>query len=571
MSTAMTTDTSAPDAGGAAAMSHRQVLEALSGLLLGLFVTILSSTVVSTSLPRIIADLGGGQSAFTWVVTSTLLALTASTPIWGKLADLVDRKLLVQLALVLFVTGSALAGLSQSAGELIAFRVLQGLGAGGLTALSQVIMADLISPRERGRYSGYLGAVMAVGMVGGPLLGGLITDSALGWRWNFYVGVPFAVLALVVLQRTLHLPPRRRRDVSVDYPGAALIATGVSTLLIWISLAGHEFAWISRWTALLVPVAVLLLVAAGWTESRAREPILPLRLFRNRTMVLSVIASAAVGVAMFGTSVFLSQYMQLSRGKSPTASGLLTLPMVLGLLAASVGIGRVVSRTGFYKRWMLLGAVLLTAGLALMGTVRYDTSFVALSIFMALLGLGVGMLMQNLVLVVQNTVRQEDMGAASAAVAFFRSLGGAVGVAALGALLSNRVVALVTTGLAELGIPVSASGGGQIPTLSTLPAPVRAVVERSYGEGVADLFLAAAPLGLVVLVAVLLLREVPLGTRSGIEIAREEGAAASPVGTARVTAADAAGLDWEDAEPAGGAPAEPRRVIRAGSRSGDRP
>lgn len=543
--TATTADRAAAPAGP---MAHRQVLEALSGLLLGLFVTILSSTVVSTSLPRIIADLDGGQSAFTWVVTSTLLALTASTPIWGKLADLVNRKLLVQLALVLFVLGSALAGLSQSSGELIAFRVLQGLGAGGLTALAQVIMADLISPRDRGRYSGYLGAVMAVGMVGGPLLGGLITDSALGWRWNFYVGVPFAVLALVVLHRTLHLPPRRRREVSVDYLGAALIAAGVSMLLIWISLAGHMFAWASPWTALLVPAAVLLLVAAVWTETRAREPILPPHLFGNRTLVLSVIASAAVGVAMFGTSVFLSQYMQLSRGKTPTASGLLTLPMVIGLLVASIGIGRVVSRTGRYKRWMVLGGVLLTAGLALMGTVRYDTSFVALSLFMAVLGLGVGMLMQNLVLVVQNTVRQEDMGAASAAVAFFRSLGGAIGVAALGALLGSRVTTLVANGLADIGIPGAASGGGRIPNLGALPVPVRTVVESAYGEGVADLFLAAAPLGLVALVAVLLLREVPLGTRSGIEIARQEGASpASPVGDAGVTAADAAGLDWEGA------------------------
>jgi EmrB/QacA subfamily drug resistance transporter len=519
--------TSIADDAAARSMSHRQVLEALSGLLLGLFVTILSSTVVSTSLPRIIADLGGGQSAYTWVVTSTLLALTVSTPIWGKLADLVDRKLLVQLALVIFVAGSALAGLSRSSGELIAFRVLQGLGAGGLTALALVIMADLISPRERGRYAGYLGAVMAVGMVGGPLLGGVITDSVLGWRWNFYVGVPFAALALVVLQRTLHLPPRPRREVSVDYLGAVLFATGVSTLLIWVSLAGHEFPWLSGWTALLVPAAVALLALAVRTESRVREPILPLHLFRDRTLVLSVIASAAVGVAMFGTSVFLSQYMQLSRGRSPTASGLLTLPMVVGLLVASIGVGRVVSRTGVYKRWMLLGAVLLTAGLGLMGTVRSDTSFVALGVFMGVLGLGVGMLMQNLVVVVQNSVRQQDMGAATAAVAFFRSLGGAVGVAALGALLATRVTTLVTDGLAELGIPAAGGGGGKIPDLASLPAPVRMVIESSYGEAVAGLFLAAAPLGLVVLVAVALLREVPLGTRSGIDIARQESAAAA--------------------------------------------
>jgi MFS family permease len=276
-----------------------------------------------------------------------------------------------------------------------------------------------------------------------------------------------------------------------------------------------------------------------------------------------VVASAAVGVAMFGTSVFLSQYLQLSRGQSPTASGLLTLPMVVGLLAASIGIGRVVSRTGRYQRWMLLGTVLLTAGLALMGTVRYDTSFVALSIFMALLGLGVGMLMQNLVLVVQNTVRQQDMGAASAAVAFFRSLGGAVGVAVLGAVLSARVTTLVTDGLAGIGAPAGSGGGSRIPDLDTLPAEVRLVVESAYGQGVADIFLVAAPLGLVALVAVLLLREVPLGTRSGIEIARQESAAAgSPVGDAGVTAADAAGLDW-----AAGAGTDPTAGTDAGARA----
>ncbi|MDQ1617868.1 MAG: hypothetical protein QOE19_437, partial [Actinomycetota bacterium] len=233
-----------------AAMKHREVLEALSGLLLGLFVTLLSSTVVSAALPRIISDLGGGQTAYTWVITATLLSTTASTPIWGKLADLLNRKLLVQISLVLFVASSALAGLSQSAAVLIAFRVVQGLGAGGMTALAVVVIADIISPRERGRYMGYMGAVMGLATVSGPLLGGVITDTSwLGWRWCFYVGVPFAAVAVVLLQKTLHLPPRPKRVVTIDYLGAALISAGVSCLLIWVSLAGQNFAWGSWQTA----------------------------------------------------------------------------------------------------------------------------------------------------------------------------------------------------------------------------------------------------------------------------------------------------------------------------------
>ena len=250
-------------------MTHREVLEAMSGLLLGMFVAILSSTVVSTALPEIIADLGGSQSSYTWVVTSTLLALTVSTPVWGKLADLFDRKLLVQTGLAIYVGGSLLAGLSQSTTMLIAFRVVQGIGVGGLTALVQVILADLVSPRERGRYAGYLGAVFGVGTVIGPLLGGVVTDS-FGWRWCFYIGVPFAVAAFVVLQRTLHLP-RPRRAVRIDYLGAGLIAGGVASLLIWVSLAGQGFAWGSWQTAALVALGVALCTGAVWVERRVRS------------------------------------------------------------------------------------------------------------------------------------------------------------------------------------------------------------------------------------------------------------------------------------------------------------
>jgi EmrB/QacA subfamily drug resistance transporter len=504
-------------------MTHREVLEAMSGLLLGMFVTILASTVVSAALPRMITDLGGGQSSFTWVVTSTLLTLTVSTPIWGKLADLVDRKLLVQLALILYVVGSLLAGLSQSTGWLIACRAVQGLGAGGTTALTQVILSDLVSPRDRGRYMGYLGAVMAVGTVAGPLIGGLLTDSSLGWRSCFYVGVPLAGAAIVLLQKTLHLP-RRRRQVRIDYPGALLMSAGVSLLLIWISFAGHQFDWASWQTAAMVLGGVVLLAAAVLVERRAPEPLIPLHLFRNRTIVLAVIASVAVGVAMFGTSVFLSQYMQIARGMSPTESGLLQIPMMVGVMFSSIVIGRLIARTGRYKRWMMLGTLLLTAGLGLMGTLDETTSLVELGIFMLAVGAGIGMVMQNLVLVVQNSVGFSEMGAGSALIAFFRSLAGAAGVAALGAVLSSHVTSSIASGLARLGIDggAMASGGGKLPDPSKLPGPVRAVVEHGYGTGVGEIFLVAAPLGLIAFAAIALIREVPLGTLSGVEAARRD-------------------------------------------------
>ncbi len=504
----------------ASGMSHRQILEAMSGLMLGMFVAILSSTVVSTSLPIILADLGGSQSAYTWVVTSTLLALTVSTPIWGKLADLFNRKTLVQTGLVIYTTASVFAGLSQNTSQLIFFRVLQGIGVGAMTSLVQVILADLVSPRERGRYAGYLGAVFGVGTVIGPLIGGVLTDS-IGWRACFYVGVPFAALAFVVLQRTLKLPPREKRSVRIDYLGALTIAGSVSSLLIWVSLAGHQFAWASWQTAALVSLGLLLGAAAVAVERRAKDPLVPLRLFKDRNIVLAVIASVAVGTVMFGTTVFLSQYLQLARGMTPTESGLLSIPMVAGLFLSSTIIGRKVSATGRYKNWMLLGTVLLTAGLLLMGTLDEHTSLVELGVFMFAIGAGVGMLMQNLVLVVQNTVARSDMGAGSSLVAFVRSLGGAVGVSVLGAVLASRASSTIESGLTAAGVPAGSVESSQVPDLSTLPQPVVQLVEHAYGVGVAEIFLVAAPMSIIAFIAVSLMKERPLGTKSGIELATE--------------------------------------------------
>ncbi|MDQ0832014.1 EmrB/QacA subfamily drug resistance transporter [Streptomyces achromogenes] len=550
-----------------APMTHRQIMEALSGLLLGMFVAILSSTIVSNALPEIIGDLGGGQSAYTWVVTATLLSMTATTPLWGKLADLYSKKALVQIALVIYVLGSAAAGLSQNPGMLIACRVVQGVGVGGLSALAQIVMAAMISPRERGRYSGYLGATFAVATVGGPLLGGVITDTSwLGWRWCFYVGVPFAVIALIVLQKTLHLPVVKR-DVKVDWAGAFFISAAVSLLLVWVTFAGDKYDWLSWQTYTMIAGSVLLALLFVVVEARAAEPIIPLRLFRNRTITLSSIASMFVGVAMFSGTVFFAQYFQLARDESPTMSGIMTIPMIGGLFVSSTVSGQLITRTGKWKAWLVSGGVLITAGLGLLSTIRYDTDYWKTALFMALLGLGIGMMMQNLVLSTQNQVDPSDLGSASSTVTFFRSLGGAIGVSALGAVMANRITDYAEDGIAGLdpkyaALASGSGSSGQIPDMDKLPVPLRTVMESAYGHGIADVFMIAAVLALLAFLITLFIKEVPLRTKGALAQAAEgdtPAAAAVPAtgtgtgtGTAAVTAAGGEHVPgWAVAEPAG--------------------
>jgi EmrB/QacA subfamily drug resistance transporter len=504
-------------------MSHREILEAMSGLLLAMFVAMLSSTVVSNALPRIVTDLHGSQSGYTWVVVATLLTMTASTPVWGKLADQFDKKLLVQSALVIFVTGSLIAGTAPSMGVLIGARAFQGLGVGGLTALVQVVIASMVTPRERGRYSGYIGATFALATVSGPLIGGLLVDApGLGWRSTFYIGIPVAVVAFVVLQKTLHLPVVRR-EVHIDYLGAGLIVSGVSTLLVWVSLAGNEFAWASGTTAVLVGLGVLLLVAAAYVELRvAREPVIPTHIFRDRTTSLATFASIMVGVAMFGATVYLSQYVQIARGMSPTHAGLMSIAMVGGLVLSSMFSGRTITRTGRWKRFLVGGMVLVVAGLALLSLIDEKTPLVVVGSYMFVVGVGLGASMQNLVLAVQNNAAQADIGSASAVVTFFRSMGGSIGVSALGALLSAQVADKVTAGLAALHVPVDGQQSHEIPDLSSLPAPVRAVFEHAFGASTGELFLVATPFAVLALVAVLFIREVPLRTTISRDDEREE-------------------------------------------------
>lgn len=524
MSAEITSTPAAPEAGSDTPMTHREILEALTGLLLGMFVAMLSSTVVSNALPRIVTDLEGSQTGYTWVVVATLLTMTATTPIWGKLADLFSKKMLVQTALVIFSVGSLIAAFAPNMEVLIGARAVQGLGVGGMTALVQVVIASMVTPRERGRYAGYIGAVFATATVSGPLLGGLIVDSALGWRGCFFLGIPLAAIAFVVLQRTLHLPVVKR-DVSIDYLGATLLMGGVSALLIWISLAGNNFDWVSTTSAGLVAAGVVLIAAAVFVEARiAQEPIIPLRLFSDRTTVLATIASAMIGVAMFGATVYLSQYFQLARGMSPTEAGLMSVAMVGGLLVSSIVSGRIITRTGYWKRWLIAGTAFVALGFGLLGTIDAETPLFQVGLYMAVAGVGVGASMQNLVLAVQNNTAPSDMGAASSVVAFFRSMGGSAGVSAIGALLAHQVSDSFTSGVQRLVAagqvtPAQLSelqhSNGDIPDLSTLPPAIASLYQHSFGDAVGHVFMVGVPFALVAMVCVLLIKEVPLRTTLG--------------------------------------------------------
>lgn len=499
-------------------MTLRQRHEALAAILLGMFVAFLSSTIVSNALPTIIRDLHGSQDQYTWIVVATLLASTATTPIWGKLADRMSKKLLVQLSLVIFTVGSVLAGLAQNVPELIGARAVQGLGLGGIQALAIIVIAAMFSPRERGRYQGPMAIVMSVATIAGPLIGGIIVDTSwLGWRWTFFIGVPLALVALIVVQRTLNLPVIRKLHGHIDYLGAALITAGVSALLIWVTLAGKQFAWSSVTSYGLVAAGTVLLAIALLVELKSPDPIIPLHLFRDRTITLATIASIAVGVALFGGSVFLGQYFQIARGYSPTAAGLLTLPMMAGAMLSATISGQLITRLGRWKRYLVAGAALMTAGFALLATLDHATDMRAVGVYLFVLGVGMGMTMQNLVLAVQNSVNPRELGTASATVTFFRSLGGAAGVSVLGAVLSTQVTSLTNSGLRALGVNVPDGADATIGNLNELPPPIAEVVRGAYGDGTAKIFFIAAILAMISLVAIGFIRETVLRTQTGDE------------------------------------------------------
>ncbi|UXM92776.1 MFS transporter [Paenarthrobacter sp. JL.01a] len=525
----------------AAPMTHRQIMEALTGLLAAFFTAILSSTIVANALPTIMSELKGTQTDFAWVITAALLANAATTPIWGKLADLFDKKLLVQLSIIIFVAGSVMAGLSETIPLLLTARVIQGIAMGGLTALAQAIIGSMIPPRDRGKYSGYMGAVMAVGTAGGPLLGGFIVDSPLGWRWTFFVCVPLAVIALILLQITLKIQ-HIKRPAKIDWLGSILLTSGVSLLLIWVSFAGNPeyYDWVSWQSALMVGGGVALLALLVFVETKVAQPIIPLKIISERTTALAIIASVAVGIAMFGSSTFLGQYFQVARGATPTEAGLLTLPMIAGNLVGSVASGVLISRFGKWKRFLIAGSVLLIGGLAFAGTMDHTTELWIVAIYTGVFGLGLGMLMQNLVLAVQNTVQAKDIGTASASVAFFRSVGGAIGVSVLGAVMSNHVKDLAVEGLAAAGIPVQGGGSGASMDLADMPAPIADIMRAAYGDATAQIFLISAIISVVALLAVLFIKERPL--RRTVDAAPEKELVATASGEAGMSL-DTSSLD----------------------------
>lgn len=431
----------------------------------------------------------------------------------GKLSDLFGRKRMFQVALGLFVASSMLAGLAENMGTLIAARAVQGLGTGGLTALPQVILADVVAPRERGRYSGYIGAVFGVSTVGGPLLGGFIVDAPwLGWRWCFYVCIPLAVAAFVVIQRVLR-SDHEERNARIDWWGAFTLTGGASSLMLLLSFGGHEFAWNSAWAYALGAVTAVLFTLAIIAERHAADPILPPRLFRDRTFVLAGSASLLVGITMFGVMIYLPQYLQVVKGMTPTMSGIMTTPLVLSLLLSSVGSGRIVTRTGRWKIFPVAGLLLVAAGMALLTLLHTDSGAWVIGVDIAILGVGLGLSMQVLVLSAQNAAQIRDLAVTTSGVSFFRNLGGAVGVAALGAVLASRVKGEMGTMMAAGDLPATADGGSVLGTpeaIAHLPAALQHIVIEAFARGMQSVFLACVPAALLGFVAVLFLRELPL-------------------------------------------------------------
>lgn len=513
----MTTPATSADA--SKEYSHSEVLGVMTGLLAALFTALISTTIVSTALPTIMASLNGTQRQYTWVITASLLMMTVSTPIWGKLSDLFSKKLLTQLSIVLFVAGSVAAGFSHEVWLMMLARAIQGVAMGGLIATAQSVMGSIVSPRDRGRYTGYMGAVMAVATVSGPLLGGVITDH-LGWRWTFFVCVPLAVIALLLIQWKLHLRPVvRDSKPRIDYVGAVLLSVAAALPMLWVTFAGNDYDWISWQSGVFL---IGFLVAAALTvvvELRVPEPMLPLRLLNNRTAILMIVASIAVGVAMFGPGVFLTQYFQLGDGYSPTKAGLMTIPMIVAQMFSATMCGQIVSRTGRWKPVMVVGGIAMVVGLGGLGMIDHTMSYTKVAIFMAVAGIGVGALTQNIVLAVQNTVDVRQVGAVSAAIAFFRSLGGAVGVSILGAVLTNLVTGNMKDGLRSLGIDPSrmGSGGDTNLDISKLPGAVQEVFHHAYADAFGPIFMIAAITSVVTFIAILVVKETPLRLTIGME------------------------------------------------------
>ncbi|MFG3262119.1 MDR family MFS transporter [Streptomyces bobili] len=514
------TRTVEPDT-GTQGKKQQSVRVVILALMITMMLAMLDNMIVGTAMPTIVGDLGGLEH-LSWVVTSYTLATAASTPIWGKLGDMYGRKGAFLTSIVIFLVGSALSGMAQDMGQLIGFRAVQGLGAGGLMVGVMAIIGDLVPPRERGKYQGMMAGVMAIAMIGGPLVGGTITDHW-GWRWAFYINLPLGVVALGLITAVLHLP-KKRSQARIDYLGAGLLTIGITSIVLVTTWGGTEYAWSSARIMELIGIGVATLVGFVFWQTRAVEPILPLHIFRSRNFTLMAVIGFITGFVMFGATLFLPLYQQSVQGASATNSGLLLLPMLGAMLVTSMVAGRITTSSGRYKIFPVVGGALMIVGLYLLSTMDTGTSRFTSGVFMAVVGLGMGCLMQITMLVAQNSVEMKDMGVASSSATLFRTLGSSFGVAIMGALFNSRVQDAMSERAGALGSKITEQSAQlDAASLAKLPAPAREAYQFAVSDGTHAAFVLGTLVAVVALVAAVFVKEVPLrGAESRTEGAPDE-------------------------------------------------
>ncbi|MER6255987.1 MDR family MFS transporter [Streptomyces sp. NPDC001584] len=494
-------------AGTSEEVKPRSVRVVLMALMIAMLLAMLDNMIIGTAMPTIVGELGGLEH-LSWVVTAYTLATAASTPIWGKIGDMYGRKGSFLTSIVIFLIGSALSGMAQDMGQLIGFRAIQGLGAGGLMVGVMAIIGDLIPPRERGKYQGMMAGVMALAMIGGPLVGGTITDH-MGWRWSFYINLPLGAVALAMVTAVLHLP-RKRSQGKIDYLGAALLTVAITSTVLVTTWGGTEYAWSSVEILALIVVGVLSTAAFLYVETKAAEPVMPLHIFRSRNFTLMSVIGFLVGFAMFGGVLYLPLFQQSVQGASATNSGLLLLPMLLSMMVVSLIAGRVTTSSGKYKIFPIAGGALLVVGMFLLATMDTGTTRLVSGLYMAVLGAGLGFLMQITMLVAQNSVEMKDMGVASSSATLFRTLGGSFGVALMGSLFTTRVTDTMAERLGPEAAGAAGSAQLDAASLAKLPEAVRDAYQHAVAAGTHSAFLLGAAIAVLGFAAAWFVKEVPL-------------------------------------------------------------